>query len=276
MAAPTSASALSAVDEALAGVELGEGYGIEQSFAAAEADLGEPRALAHQDRKGARADLGIERAVIAVLDLVEAAGAVDDHPGEDIEPTGRAFRIGGGRKPRRQRHALDQRHDIDAAGLQHRAVAEVDLVQLEVVDALGDRRMRPRQKTRAHPESNVGQSEIQARRLDLIGRERLGGQDHAVGRKRGDHPVRQDAFVVDREGERHGGSDTEDGGPMTTRRSGDGSKGGRLSVRRPRACLARGMLTHLRAVWSVVRRLTHRCLDGKTGSAYEPAYPVVI
>src|SRR5438093_854559 len=32
------------------------------------------------------------------------------------------------------------------------------------------------------------------------------------------------------------------------------------------------MLTHLRAVWSVVRRLTHRCLDGKTGSAEEPGF----
>src|SRR6266700_7114891 len=84
-----------AVDQALARVELGESYGIEQSLAAAETNLREPRALAHQDRKGARADLGIERAVIAVLDLIETARAIGDDPGEDIEPTGRALRIGG-------------------------------------------------------------------------------------------------------------------------------------------------------------------------------------
>ena len=65
-------------------------------MAAAEADLRQARALAHQHRKGARADLGIERAVIAGLDVVEAAGLVGDHAGEDVEPAGRAFRIGGG------------------------------------------------------------------------------------------------------------------------------------------------------------------------------------
>ena len=110
----------------------------------------------------------------AVLDLIESARAVGNHAGEHVEAAGRALGIGGGREPRRQRQALDQRHDIDATGFEHRAVAEVDLVQLEVVDALGDRRVRPRQKTRAHPEGNVGQSEIQARRLDLIGHKRLG------------------------------------------------------------------------------------------------------
>ena len=38
---------------------------VEQRVAAAEADLRQPRAFAHQHRKGARADLGIKRAVIA-------------------------------------------------------------------------------------------------------------------------------------------------------------------------------------------------------------------
>ena len=48
--------------------------------------------------------------------------AVGDHAGEHVEPAGRAFRIGGGRDVGRQRQAFEQRHDVDAAGLQHRAV----------------------------------------------------------------------------------------------------------------------------------------------------------
>ena len=39
--------------------------------AVADAQLVEPRALAHQHRKGLRADLGIKRAAIAGLDPVE-------------------------------------------------------------------------------------------------------------------------------------------------------------------------------------------------------------
>ena len=116
----------------------------------AEADLRQPRALAHQHRKRARADLGIERTVVAAPDAVEAAGLVGDHAGEDVEPAGRALGIGGGRDVVGQREAFDQRHDVDAAGLEHRAVAERDLVQLELVDALGDRRVRARQEARAH------------------------------------------------------------------------------------------------------------------------------
>ena len=118
-------------------------------MAAAEADLRQPRALAHQHRKGARADLGIKRAVIAGLDAVEAARLVGDHAGEDVEPAGRAFRIGGGRDVVGQRQAFQQRHDIDAAGFQHRAVAERNLVQLELVDAPGDRRAARAESSRA-------------------------------------------------------------------------------------------------------------------------------
>ena len=84
-------------------------------------------------------DLGIERAVIAGADAIEAARAVGDHAGEHVEPAGRAFRIGGGGDIGRQREAFEQRHDVDAAGFQHRAVGERDLVQLQFVDALGDR-----------------------------------------------------------------------------------------------------------------------------------------
>ena len=58
----------------------------EAGVADAEAHLAEARAGAHPDREGARADLEIERALVAGRQRVEAAGAVADHAGEDVEP----------------------------------------------------------------------------------------------------------------------------------------------------------------------------------------------
>ena len=70
--------------------------------------------------------------MIAGLDAVEAARLVGDHAGEDVEPAGRAFRIGGAGDIGGQSEPLDQRHDIDAAGFQHRAAGEREFVQLQL------------------------------------------------------------------------------------------------------------------------------------------------
>ena len=130
------------IDQPLGFMQRVEFIGVEDGVAGAEAHLREPRALAQQHRKSLRADLGIERAVIAGADHVEAPRAVRDHAGEDVEPPGRTLRIGGGDDLRRQRETFQQRHDVDAIGLQHRAVGEIDLVQLQLVDPLGHRRAR--------------------------------------------------------------------------------------------------------------------------------------
>ena len=128
-------SMATSVSEACSAMQLRLG---QQRIAVAEADLRQARAGAHDDREGARADFEIERAVVAGRDLVELLAVVGHDAGEDVEPAGRALRIGRGRDVGRQGEAFEQRHDIDAAGLQHRAVGEVDLVQLEPVELVGD------------------------------------------------------------------------------------------------------------------------------------------
>jgi hypothetical protein len=55
--------------------------------------------------------------------MVEAARLVGDHAGENVEPAGRTLGVGGGRNILGQREAFDQRHDVDATGLEHGAVA---------------------------------------------------------------------------------------------------------------------------------------------------------
>ncbi len=78
-----------------------------------------------------------------------------------------------------QREAFHQRHDVDAAGFQHRAVAERDLVQLQFVDALGDRGARSGQKARAHAKGDLAEPQIEAGGLDLVGDEVIGRQNGA-------------------------------------------------------------------------------------------------
>ena len=191
------------INQPLARVQFAQSLGIEQRMAVAETDLRQPRAFAHQYRKRARRNLGIERTVIAGLDLVEAAQFVGDHAREHVEPSGRAFRIGGGGDIVGQRQALQQRHDIDATGLQHRAVGERNLVQLQFVDTAGDRGA-PGQETRAHAIGHFAQPQIEAGRLDLVGLKFGRGQNPAVGGQPLDHAVGQNALFLDAEGKRHG------------------------------------------------------------------------
>ena len=67
-------------------------------------------------------------------------------------------------------------------------------MQLQIVDALGDRGARPRQEARAHAIGDLAEPQIEARRLDLIGREIARRDDPAGFRKLGDHVIGQDAF----------------------------------------------------------------------------------
>ena len=142
--------------------------------------------------------------MIAGADHVEAARAVGNDAGEDVEAAGRALRVCGRDDLRRQREAFEQRYDVDAIGLQHRAVGEVDLVQLQLVDALGHRRARPGQKTGAHAIGDIAEPEIEARGLDLAFNEWIGGQNQAVVRHRRDHAIRQYAVGVGGKRKRHG------------------------------------------------------------------------
>src|SRR5262249_15588840 len=140
--------------------------------------------------------------MVARLDAIEAARLVRDHAGEHVETPGRAFRIGGGRNVVRQRQALDQRHDIDAARLEYRTVGEHDLVQLEPLDALRDRGATG-QKARAHAISDLIQPQVEARRLNLVDIERMDRIDGAALEKRRNHVVRQNASLVVSKSERH-------------------------------------------------------------------------
>ncbi len=192
-----------AIHQPLARMQRAQCVGRKRGVAMPQAKLRQPRAFAHQHRKGLRADLGIERAVVAAGDAIEAARFVGDHAREDIEPAGRTFRIRRRDDIRRQRQALDQRHDIDAAGLQHRAAGEREFVELQFGDALRNGGAGPRQEACAHAIGDIAKAKIETRRLDLIVGERIARTNAACRRQRRDHAVGQNSVVRRGKGKRH-------------------------------------------------------------------------
>ena len=69
-------------------------------------------------------------------------------------------------------------------------------MQLQLVDALGHRRARPRQEAGAHPVGDIAEPQVEAGRLDLAFDERIGRQNQAgIGHRR-DHAVGQNAMGI--------------------------------------------------------------------------------
>ena len=155
---------------------------VEDGVAAAEADLVEPHARADQHREGARRDLGVERAGVAGLDAVELGAAVGDQPGEEVEPAGRALGVGDRRDRRRAapgpRPAARRRRSPSPAP--RRRARSMRCIS-KSASRSATRGAAAGQEGGAHPEGLAPEAEVEARRLDLAGRERRRGGDRAVG-----------------------------------------------------------------------------------------------
>src|SRR6202008_314530 len=146
----------------------------------------EPRALAHEQRKGARADLGIERAMITLLDVIEGLAVVGDQAREYVQPPGRAFRVCGARDTEGKFQPFQQRHEVDATRFQHRTGFEVDFVNGEVGKLVRDLGVFARQETGADAIGDGAQAQIDAGGLDLLVDDFVGRQHFAP---RADEPL---------------------------------------------------------------------------------------
>jgi hypothetical protein len=76
-------------------------------------------------------------------------------------------------------------------------------VQLEIVDALRDRRAGAGQEARAHTKRHLAEPQVEARGLDLIVGEFRRRDDTTRIRQRRDHAVGQYSLVVGAEREGH-------------------------------------------------------------------------
>ena len=145
----------------------------------AEADLRQARALAHHDREtsaGRSRRRAGPRSPPGIWSKAETPSAMTrvNTSSRPVE----LFGLVAAHRSSGQRQALEQRHDVDAAGLQHRA-----LRQARSRAAAGRRAWRrprvagPRQEARAHAVGHVAEAQIEARRLQLVGQQRLGELD---------------------------------------------------------------------------------------------------
>src|SRR5688572_8698095 len=107
-------------------------------YALSKADLAQARTRTDERGKGARADLGIERPLISFGNSIELGRPIADDAREDVEPAGRALGIGGGGEAPGQSQALKQGNDIDTARFENRAALEVDGMQAQLLEPLGN------------------------------------------------------------------------------------------------------------------------------------------
>ena len=159
----------------------------------AEADLRQARTLAHQDGEGARRDLGKERAFITLRHLVEFLRIVGDDAGEDVQPPGRALGVRSSGDTLGQPEALLQRHDIDAARLQHRAIGQRHAVQRQFFHTGLHRGAGPWQEGGAHAIGPGPQPEVKAGGLYLVVVRCAGKPDQPLFAIAGDGAGGQDA-----------------------------------------------------------------------------------
>ncbi len=110
----------------------------------AHPQLVQPRALAHQHRESARRNLRVKRAAITGFDAVEGAAAIGNQPREHVDAAGGTLRIGDAGDAPGKLNGFEQRHDIDTAGFQHRAMRQVDLVHHDGGEFLLHRRIGAR------------------------------------------------------------------------------------------------------------------------------------
>ena len=137
-------------------------------IAAAEADLIELRPRFDPDAEASRRNLEPEFALVVERRLVERLAAVDDEPGEDVEPAGRTLRVCGAGEVRPQFEPFHQPRDIDDAFLKHRPFAgERHRLGVQALKPVANRRAAPGQEARANAVGFLADPQVEARGLEL-------------------------------------------------------------------------------------------------------------
>ncbi len=115
------------------------------------------------------------------MNTVKLFTAVGNSAGQQVQPPGRAFGIGNRLNAVGQVQRLHQLDHIDAAFFQHVAVGQINLMHLKAGQAVGNRAAMPGQKRSTHPPRPCPQTQVQARRLNLLWNDRGIGADLVRG-----------------------------------------------------------------------------------------------
>ena len=121
---------------------------------------------------------------------LERGRAVADDAGEDVEAARGRFRVGEAGQARRERERFAQGDQIDAARFQHGPVGEVDFVQRDALQRIGDAAVRARQKGGAQAHGALAKGEIERGGLQLGG---IRARDETALQRGFQHLAGQDA-----------------------------------------------------------------------------------
>ena len=99
-----------------------------------QAQLVERQSLFDPYREGQRNDLEVQASAVAGADLVEPEALVGDHPGEHVEPPGRALGVRPPPEVGRELQLLDEGDEVRALRLQDGPLApKVELIDHELL-----------------------------------------------------------------------------------------------------------------------------------------------
>ena len=128
--------------------------------------------------------------------VIKRRRAIEDEPRKNIDAPRGAFRIGRAMNMARQRQLFLHLYKIDAARLQHRAGAQINLVHDEfIVEPIEHLGARAGQKACAQAIGGFTQAQIEARRLQLILEECLIRNDPVLGDRALQFGIGQDAVA---------------------------------------------------------------------------------
>ena len=154
--------------------------------------LVERQSVADADGERERHHLEIEGTLVAGGNFVEAIAVVGDDPGKDVKASGRALRVGFASNVGWQAQGLDERDEVGTVGVENGPfLAEIDFVDDEVfylsIDGIGIG-----QEAAADPPGEVTETEVDAGRLDVLGRYPvLAGVDMALLDGLGEQLIRE-------------------------------------------------------------------------------------
>ena len=139
----------------------------EPGSADGETQLVQGEVLADPDGEREGHHLEVEGPLVPRRHLVEPVAVVGDDAGEDVDPAGRALRVGLAPQAGREIQPLLELDEVRAAGLEHGSVAaQVDLVE-DVVLELALDRVVPGQEAAADAQGPLPQPQVQAGRLHV-------------------------------------------------------------------------------------------------------------
>src|SRR6202049_958344 len=156
------------VDERLRPVQLFDHAVAGVGISADEAEVTQPHSRPDSDGECARDNFRIQSAFVSRRNTVEFDAVIRDQASKNVQAPRGALGICFARNVFRQIHFLEQRHDVNAVFLKNRGARQVDPGHPQLFDFGFARAVLAGEKAGSHPVSDISQTQVETRRLDMV------------------------------------------------------------------------------------------------------------